>query len=694
MFKNLLKPLKLLVILLLVIVVSSLSASLVQNSFFSVDVSTVKIDTGHDNAELVGYLYMPKGVDKNNPAPAIVLTHGYLNNKEMQEIGAIEMSRRGFVVLAIDMYDHGDSTWDTPSQFAFYVTPLFDAATYLYNQDYVLKAADGDGMIGVSGHSMGGFSAECAVVLDEMNVATNGYRMINVALPFGADFRYVPFADPMSSIGDRSFGAVAAHYDQFFFDNDSAGYGSVVYKDYANDVVGLALLGRTAEGEADAGTFYSVDGGQRVIYTTDTTHPQQTWSLEAGKDTIDFFNTAFAFQLDKHSDLGTLASYGINTVKTGQVWWLKEAFTFIALLALIAMIFPLFMIVTALPVFKKVYPNDAPLEPKFNPTKSTFDFGIKGGVVIFATLLSAFLVRTLMDRDQANLDIIAIYCWVIFGLALATIATFWVLSMVKKSQGKEVEKLQAFTWKVTWFGAALVVVTMLFRWLLVNAGDIIATGKYWSAPSTNTIVYWALASAGIILVINIIAGFYLARSEKEPFGLKASPVQLGVSLLTAVALATGVLFVVALIGWIFRTDFRFYTYAIQIFNGPQFVAAWRYIPLFLVYYFAAGLAVFLNTKNVKGWLGDVFAAFLLAGPIVIMLILQYSDLYNTGVAFWPTFSLSPILCVGLVGTLTFAAIIMRRFALKTGNIWTGVFFSTIFFTIITLANTTVYLLAA
>jgi len=696
MFKNLMKPIKLLVIFLLIIVVSSLSASLVQNSFFSVKVSTVKIDTGHDNAELVGYLYMPKGVDADNPAPAVVLTHGYLNNKEMQEIGAIELSRRGFVVLAIDMYDHGDSTWDTPGQFQFYITPMFDAATYLYNQDYVLKAADGDGMIGVSGHSMGGFASECAVILDEMNVATNGYRMINVALPAGADFRYVPFADPMSYIGDRSFGVIAAHYDQFFFDNAPAGYGSVVYKDYANDPVGLALLGRTAEGTADAGTFYSVDGGQRVIYTPDETHPQNTWSLESGKDTVDFFKTAFAFQLGKHSDLGTLASYGIDTAKTGQVWWLKEAFTLIALLALIAMVFPLFMIVTALPVFKKVYANETPLEPKFNPTKSTFDFGIKGGVVILATLLGTFLIRTFMDRDADNLNVIAIICWVIFGLALAAIAVFWVLTLLKKNQGKEVEKLQAFTWRVTWFGAALVVVTMVYRWLLAKGavGTFLATDKYWSAPSVNTIVYWAMASAGLILIINIIAGFYLARTEKEPFGLKATPVQIGVSLLTAVALATGVLFVVALIGWIFRTDFRFYTYAIQIFNSQQFVAAWRYIPLFLVYYFAAGLAVFLNTKNVKGWLGDVFAAFLLAGPVVIFLMIQYGDLYNTGVAFWPTFSLSAILSVGLVPTLSFAAIIMRRFALKTGNIWTGVFFTTIFFTIITLANTTVYLLAA
>ena len=96
----------------------------------------------------------------------------------MQEIAAIELSKRGYVVLAFDMYDHGDSQWDTPAQFSFYVQAVYDAVQYMYDQDYVLKDADGNGMIGVSGHSMGGFSATSAVILDEMDFATSGIRKI------------------------------------------------------------------------------------------------------------------------------------------------------------------------------------------------------------------------------------------------------------------------------------------------------------------------------------------------------------------------------------------------------------------------------------------------------------------------------------------------------------------------------------
>ena len=103
---------------------------------------------------------------------------------------------------------------------------------------------------------------------------------------------------------------------------------------------------------------------------------------------------------------------------------------------------------------------------------------------------------------------------------------------------------------------------------------------------------------------------------------------------------------------------------------------------------------FMSTQETwSGWKADVLSAFLLAGPVVLFLIYNYFVLYHTGVAAFPTFSLSAILCVGLVPTLSVAGIVSRRFSQKTGNIWTAVFFNTMFFTLITLANTIVYVLS-
>ena len=150
----------------------SIFAQMFNTSFYKVKVSRISFDT--DSGTLSGLLYMPKGVDASNPHPTIVTTHGYLNSAEMQDETAIEMSRRGYVVLALDMYDHGHSHGNadnTGGFFNFWPTSLWDAAQYMYSQDYVAKDAQGNGQIAVSGHSMGGFSSEMAIYLDEQNYA-------------------------------------------------------------------------------------------------------------------------------------------------------------------------------------------------------------------------------------------------------------------------------------------------------------------------------------------------------------------------------------------------------------------------------------------------------------------------------------------------------------------------------------------
>ncbi len=683
MFKNWLKPVKWLVVLLIVIIASSFFASLVQTSFFSVKVEAITFET--ENGELAGYLYTPRGVDDSNPAPAVIFTHGYLNNKEMQEIGAIELSKRGYVVLAIDMYDHGDSS-KMGAAFSFYAKSLYDAAQYMYDQDFVLKDANGNGMIGVSGHSMGGFSASYAMVFDEMDFFTSGIRKIATALPVGSDFRYIFVPDPTTYFATRSVGIVAAHYDQFFFDNDSpAGTGSVLYKDFVKDPVGLTFLGRTDASKA--GTFYSLDGGQRVIYTPDETHPQNTWSLETGKYTIEFFEEAFTYQLALHG-LGTLESYDIRTGDTNQSWWLKEAFTLISLVALFVMIFPVFTLITSLPVFNKANAKDLTVLGEVAPMSKEKKY-LKFGVISVASLLSAFYIPTFMDRASVGLLQLGEALYYVMAGAVVVALAVWIVALAKND--KEMNKVAT---KVSGGSLLIVFVALGFRWLLTHT-TILSDVNYWGASSVNTIFYWALCSAALILLITFIAAPMLNHGEEveNPYGIKATPVQVGASLLTAIAITTGILLLVAIIGWVFLTDFRFYTYAIQIFNGPQFVAALRYMPIIFVYYFAAAVSVHVNTRNMKGWLADVFAAFLLAGPIVLFLVYNYWVLYNTGIAAFPSFSLSVILCVGLVPTLSVAGIISRRFSQKTGNIWTSVFFNTLFFTLITLANTIVYVIA-
>ena len=89
----------------------------------------------------------------------------------------------------------------------------------------------------------------------------------------------------------------------------------------------------------------------------------------------------------------------------------------------------------------------------------------------------------------------------------------------------------------------------------------------------------------------------------------------------------------------------------------------------------------------------LYAIALNVGGLVLFMAYQYGKLFITGSAAVPTLALESILLVGLIPSLLIAAIFARKFYEKTNNVWTSAFFNTFLFTMIAIANTTVYLLA-
>ena len=70
----------------------------------------IRIETGKIAApagDLAYKLYVPVSATEENPAPGILLLHGYQNDHETCAAYAIELAKRGAVVLAIDEYGHG-----------------------------------------------------------------------------------------------------------------------------------------------------------------------------------------------------------------------------------------------------------------------------------------------------------------------------------------------------------------------------------------------------------------------------------------------------------------------------------------------------------------------------------------------------------------------------------------------------------
>jgi pimeloyl-ACP methyl ester carboxylesterase len=117
-----------------------------------VDVRDVRIPM-QDGGELAAHLYVPPGATPETPAPAVLAVHGYINSRETQSGFAIELARRGYVVLAPDQPGHGFS--DGTALSAGFGGPT--ALGWLIEQPFVDREN-----VGLEGHSMGGWASVAA----------------------------------------------------------------------------------------------------------------------------------------------------------------------------------------------------------------------------------------------------------------------------------------------------------------------------------------------------------------------------------------------------------------------------------------------------------------------------------------------------------------------------------------------------
>lgn len=664
------KPVVWLVISLVLILIGSVTASQFNGSGGDVDVSRIYFDT--PRGELSGLLYKPEGADQK-PRPTLVATHGYLNSGEMQDAQAIEMSKRGYVVLALDQYDHGHSTGTMEKPvpfFSFWPHAIYDAVQYMYDQDYVLKDADGNGIIAVSGHSMGGFSSTNAVILDETDFAESGIRKIYASLTLGSDYQWLKAMgltdeDINKTYGPRPSGKVAGEYDEFFFNADDAVPGqTVVKKNYVATAEGQGFLGNPEK--AEAGKVYDVDGGKRVIYQPDETHPWNHFSKESTGDAIGFYDMAFA----DYSDL-------VEVGKSGQSWVFKEFASFVAMIGFFLLFVPLILLLSKLPFFKSIYTAKAlPLAaPKTDGAKLT-----RYLLIVFGSLYPALFFTSLYGGDVTGMRLLRQVSMIFIALS----AIVLIYSLVKNTSRN------AKT------GSLLLLVLSGIQYVLLRSQDkFLEATPFFGAPTVNPTVYWALNVAVVLLMVTVCYHYVSKRSEGATlahYGVKANAATIVASLVTAV-LASGIGFgILFAVDALFSVDFRLWTVAVKTFEGHHVIALLKYAPLFFVYYFIVGMSVNVNTsgENYDGVKGYVISILHFVGGLALYLVYQYGLLFMTGTAGYPAEALSSIVVIGLVPMLAIAAIFNRYFFRVTGNVYVGAFLNTLVMTMITIANTTLY----
>ncbi|QTA37573.1 alpha/beta hydrolase [Thermosipho ferrireducens] len=667
---------KLLVISLVLIILGSFLAHMFNTSFYKVKVTRIKFKT--ENGTLSGLLYMPKDANSNNPKPTIITTHGYLNSAEMQDAGAIEMSRRGFIVLALDMYEHGHSLYGkeykaSSAFFTFWPVSLYDAVQYMYKQNYVLKDEKGNGIIAVAGHSMGGFSTTMAIVRDEQDFAQTGIRKIYAGLPMASDYSISSYIGVTADVafqayGPRPIGIVAAHYDDFFFDPEARKTGeTVVFKDYIKTTEGQAFLGNPPAPKQD--TFYTLKNGSiRVIFEPYEIHPWNHFSYTTTGHQIEFYSRAFA----KYADL-----LNLDLSKTNQIWFLKEYSEFIALIGFFMLPIALILLLIKLPFFS--LSKTTPVEI-FKGSISKKSGIVLWSLTIFAISFPALFFPTLMDKTGLGM---AILKYASITLMIAATVIGLIVAFKRKEKAKS-----------TILGTILIILANLSLLLtIIYSNKMFKLNSYFNQPTTNQILYWAIVVAEVVLIIELINYFTIkkpAGANSKQYGFLVNPKTIVASLITVIFAVFLSYLVLYIVDAVFKTDFRIWTWAVKTFETWHLSAALRYIPLYFIFYFVMTVVVNALSNQFKGWKGYVIAFVQMFGGLVVYLSLHYGLLFATGRAFCPDQSLTSILLFALIPTLLVATVYMKYLFKKTGNVYTAAFLNAILMTMITAANTITY----
>ena len=666
----------LLCVALALILLGSALAGLFNTGLGATKITRITFDGG--NGRLSGLLYMPKDASASNPKPAVIVTHGYLNSAEMQDANAIELSRRGFVVLALDQYDHGHSALDhdkySDTSFfglwlPFWANSMNDAVQYMYDQPYVLKDENGNGLIGVTGHSMGGFSSTLAMAFDEMQAAQSGVRKVSCGLSEGSDFSYTAFVGVDAATADalgggRTMGKVCAQYDEFFFNDPAVEGGTVRRKDYVSTPDGMTFLQQSAP--AQANTWYNTsDGGRRIIYEPAQTHPWNHFSATTTAYAISFYQTAFAAQASMLKDIAPAR----------QVWQWKEGFECVGLVGFVMLIVVLAGILLELPFFKLAKTGELALRsaPKGGKRIATLL------ILVVAILLPAIFFTPLMDGGGGSPSVMVLFY---AGLAAAVGGLAALVIAIVKKQGKS-GVIGACCLAVSGALLALVAKTPMYQ-----------DNGVWTALGVNSIAYWTIGCA--LMSLTILSAVYVCMKRGEgasfeDYGVVFKPMAIVAGLCTALCTIVVAYAVLWLMDALFKADFRIWTFAFKTFDAGIVPTILRYLPTFLLFYLisTAGITVNTNNDRLQGFKGYLLAILLNAGGPILWLAVQYITLFSTGVAAQPGSALSGIVLVAMVPTLSIAAIISRNLYKKTGNIWAPAFLNAILMTTMTIANTMV-----
>ncbi len=335
-------------IALILVVVSSIGASIIQTDFGRVEVSEFKIPTD-EGQWITGTLYRPKEASAENQVPLVITCHGLLNNSEMQDMNAIELSRRGIAVIAYDAYYHGgSSSAELPMMEAVAANGIgmIPMVEYAWNNlDYVDHEK-----IGVLGHSMGGMAVWCTL----MYYGTQEENKVSAGMPMG----FIQFStEEVFQVIHANMGIDYAKYDEG--NNTMAKGNGDISGECPEALTALnSVLGEKEKvTSVEPGKYYgsAEDKTLRVVYNPPVIHQGLHFSTKSAENVVDFFAASFRVEMPIES--------------RNQVWLVKEFFNLIGVIGIFLAIIPMAVLLLHIPIFsglQRIVPEqeDSPEKPE------------------------------------------------------------------------------------------------------------------------------------------------------------------------------------------------------------------------------------------------------------------------------------------------------------------------------------------
>lgn len=621
---------------LVLVLGGAFGAHWLQTSGGTVKVRSINFVT-EDGINLRALLFIPDSATDKNPAPGIVSSHGYNNTAEVQGINAVELSRRGYVVVAIDAYWHGlsgGSSTNVDNKNVVLDMGGYAALQYLGNLPFVDSTR-----IGMVGHSMGSAVIQYAA----LRAFENQKERPNITVPrallltsnsFMTDKegKKLAYGDYAVNVGD-----IFGQYDEWSEGMWGVKKGSEI-NTTPKAAAGMGFLG------AEYGKYYALGsdkpltraeaiesaakGTLRVLYSPAIDHPQVHFSSEAVKSVIEFFDMTLKEGLE-------------NLASDQQVWFWKEIFTFVSMLGFFLFIIPFaFLLLETSSYFGSIVTSE-PLAP---------------------TIIS--------DKQSKK------RYWFLYFLCLvpAPLIFYWAI------------------------GYPIDIASMARRVpIVLEAGEYFQLPAANGLVVLNVLIGIVLLLVFVFAYQRYMKPSGVTFGD---LGVRLKPAYVGRALLLSGVTFGAAYMLIVLVDYFFLTDMRFFVFSIKTLSPQKWPIFFKYLPFFLFFFLVSSLTAnsFTRIRGLSEWKNMLLMIFASCGGFVALFLLDYSGIWIQGYKLFlyvPGFkenyttALAGLFVWNMIFILPISAVFARLCFKKTGSIWLGGFINAAIVTLFAISNTVV-----